>query len=31
LTRPFGGCTDIRNLKPRPGDYPCWNPQRAVF
>jgi len=31
LTRPFGGCTDSRNPNPRPGDYPCWNPQRAVF
>ncbi len=32
LTRPFGLCTDTRNPNPRPGeDYPCWNPQRAVF
>ena len=31
LTRPFGGCTDSRNPNPRSGDYPCWNPQRAVF
>ena len=28
---PFGGCTDERNPTPRPDDYPCWNPQRAVF
>ena len=32
LTQPFGQCTDTRNPNPRPGeDYPCWNPQRAVF
>ena len=32
LTLPFGGCTDTRNTNPRPGeDYPCWNPQRALF
>ncbi len=31
LTRPFGVCTDTRNPTPRPGDYPCWNPQRVVF
>ena len=32
LTQPFGQCTDMRNPNPRPGeDYPCWNPQRAVF
>ncbi len=31
LTKPFGGCTDERNPNPRPDDYPCWNPQRAVF
>ena len=32
LTLPFGLCTDGRNENPRPGeDYPCWNPQRAVF
>jgi hypothetical protein len=32
LTLPFGGCTDSRNTNPRPGeDYPCWNPQRALF
>ena len=31
LTLPFGGCTDTRNTNPRPEDYPCWNPQRAVF
>ena len=32
LTRPFGTCTDVRNPNPRPElDYPCWNPQRAVF
>jgi len=31
-TKPFGGCTDSRNPHPRPDtDYPCWNPQRAVF
>jgi len=29
--KPFGACTDDRNPNPRPGDYPCWNPQRAVF
>jgi hypothetical protein len=31
LYMPFGGCTDERNPSPRPDDYPCWNPQRAVF
>ena len=31
LTKPFGGCTDTRNPTPRATDYPCWNPQRAVF
>ncbi|NKB50159.1 MAG: hypothetical protein GKS02_12455 [Alphaproteobacteria bacterium] len=31
LTKPFGGCTDTRNPTPRTTDYPCWNPQRAVF
>jgi hypothetical protein len=31
LHMPFGGCTDERNPTPRPDDYPCWNPQRAVF
>lgn len=31
LTKPFGGCTDARNPSPRATDYPCWNPQRAVF
>ena len=31
LTRPFGGCTDTRNPAPTSDDYPCWNPQRAVF
>jgi hypothetical protein len=31
LTKPFGGCTDERNPNPRASDYPCWNPQRAVF
>lgn len=31
LTKPFGGCTDERNPTPRASDYPCWNPQRAVF
>ena len=31
MTKPFGGCTDERNPNPRAGDYPCWNPQRAVF
>ena len=31
LTMPFGGCTDERNPTPRADDYPCWNPQRAVF
>ena len=31
LTRPFGGCTDTRNPLPEPTDYPCWNPQRAIF
>ena len=31
LTKPFGGCTDERNPNPRSSDYPCWNPQRAVF
>ena len=30
-TRPFGGCTDTRNPDPKVSDYPCWNPQRAVF
>ncbi len=30
MTKPFGG-TDFRNPNPRPDDYPCWNPQRAVF
>ena len=30
-TMPFGGCTDERNPTPRASDYPCWNPQRAVF
>jgi hypothetical protein len=30
-TKPFGGCTDTRNPNPKPDDYPCWNPQRAVF
>jgi len=30
-TKPFGACTDERNPNPRPTDYPCWNPQRAVF
>lgn len=30
-TMPFGGCTDTRNPTPRASDYPCWNPQRAVF
>jgi len=29
--KPFGACTDDRNPNPRPGDYPCWNPQRAIF
>jgi hypothetical protein len=29
--RPFGGCTDTRNPLPHNDDYPCWNPQRAVF
>lgn len=28
---PFGGCTDVRNPNPLPDDYPCWNPQRAIF
>ena len=31
LTTPFGGCTDTRNPSPTPEDYPCWNPQRAIF
>ena len=31
LYTPFGGCTDERNPTPRADDYPCWNPQRAVF
>lgn len=30
-TMPFGGCTDTRNPNARASDYPCWNPQRAVF
>lgn len=30
-TTPFGGCTDQRNPNPKPNDYPCWNPQRAIF
>ena len=30
-TKPFGGCTDVRNPNPKPDDYPCWNPQRAIF
>lgn len=30
-TMPFGGCTDTRNPTPRASDYPCWNPQRALF
>jgi len=30
-TKPFGGCTDVRNPTPRLTDFPCWNPQRAVF
>ncbi len=29
--KPFGACTDDRNPNPKPGDYPCWNPQRAIF
>ena len=31
LTTPFGGCTDSRNPDPQLDDYPCWNPQRAIF
>ena len=33
LTRPFGRCTDTRNMFPMSDgpDYPCWNPQRAIF
>lgn len=31
LTTPFGSCADPLNALPLPGDYPCWNPQRAVF
>ena len=31
LSTPFGRCTDSRNPTPRAGDYPCWNPQRALF
>ena len=29
--KPFGACTDERNPNPKPDDYPCWNPQRAIF
>ena len=31
LSTPFGSCADPLNDLPLPGDYPCWNPQRAVF
>jgi len=31
LSTPFGSCADPLNEFPLPGDYPCWNPQRAVF
>lgn len=31
LTTPFGSCADPLNDFPLSGDYPCWNPQRAVF
>jgi len=31
LSTPFGSCADPLNDAPLPGDYPCWNPQRAVF
>lgn len=31
LTTPFGSCADPLNGTPMHGDYPCWNPQRAVF
>lgn len=32
LTHPWGGCADYpNNPDPQPGDYPCWNPQRASF
>jgi len=31
LTTPFGSCADPLNDLPLPGDFPCWNPQRAVF
>lgn len=29
--KPFGACTDNRNPNPKPDDFPCWNPQRAIF